>query len=353
MDKLQQIMKYFITAHTSEGFVNYLPTNLHDIQQIIVLQHPSNMVKTKVFKALIHHYQPSYQIELICSPHHKDYIDGIIIRQLSFAILVDHITENVNISGSTIDLSEYMTNSKEITNFNYWKSEKKRLEEKAYAHFKAALMIHDQLEEVYINEMNFEKADKIAEDFIKSLFQNKEVLKNERNSIVYERLFGTNTPDGFINHLVPLIEPIGKRIFIKGRAGTGKSFFMKKVLKECMDYGLHVELYRCSFDPNSIDMLIIRELDICLFDSTPPHELFPTRQSDEVIDFYEKTVTPGTDEKYASLIQQLTKNYKLEMKIGREKLQATKLLEKNKESGWENVDEEEVQKIVQEIIKKK
>ena len=353
MDKLQQVMKYFATAHTSEGFVNYLTTNLYDIDEIIVLQHPSNIVKTKIFEELIRHYQSSHHIEVICSPHNKHYIDGMIIRDLSLAVLVDHITENIEIKAKTLNLKEYITNVNGTQNFYYLQSEKKRLQEKAYAHFKAALMIHDQLEEVYINEMDFKKADKIADHFISGLFNDLNISKNNGKSIVYERLFGTNTPDGFLNYLVPLIEPIGKRIYIKGRAGTGKSFFMKKVLKACKDHGFQIELYRCSFDPNSIDMLIIRDLDICLFDSTPPHELFPARDSDEIIDFYEKTVTPGTDEKYASLIQQLTKNYKLEMKIGREKLHAIKLLEANKEACWENVSLDEIQKVVKELIKKK
>lgn len=345
------MMKYFVTAHTSEGLVNYLLTNVTDIDRVIVLQHPSNVIKTKILKGLIHFYQSEYDIEMICSPNDKNYIDGIIVRNISLAVVADHIVQNTQLSAQTIQLENYINHHEQNANLSYLNKEKMRLQEKAYAHFKAALMIHDQLEDVYINEMDFEEADKIAEQFMTKLFKDIPVRQNE--ATVYERLFGTNTPDGFMNYLEELIEPVSKRIFIKGRAGTGKSFFMNKVLKATTEHGFHIELYRCSFDPNSIDMLIIRELDICLFDSTPPHELFPSRKTDEIIDFYEKTVTPGTDEKYASIIQQLTKNYQAEMRIGREKLQATKLLEAHKESAWENVSEDDLQKIVQEIVKEK
>lgn len=48
----------------------------------------------------------------------------------------------------------------------------------------------------------------------------------------------------------------------------------------------------------SLDMVLLRELDIVIFDSTAPHEYFPDRDNDEVVDMYEITVTPGTDEKY-------------------------------------------------------
>lgn len=68
---------------------------------------------------------------------------------------------------------------------------------------------------------------------------------------------------------------------------------------------------------NSIDMVLIPALQICLFDSTDPHRFEPQDTSREVIiDLYEETVTPGTDEKYAEEINKLTKEYKSFMKKG-------------------------------------
>ena len=53
-----------------------------------------------------------------------------------------------------------------------------------------------------------------------------------------------------------------------------------------------------------------REIGICLFDSTAPHEFYPERETDEIIDFYQECVTPGTDEKYADRICELETAYK-------------------------------------------
>lgn len=75
-----------------------------------------------------------------------------------------------------------------------------------------------------------------------------------------------------------------------------------------------MEKYHCGFDPNSLDMLVFRELGIAIFDSTEPHEHFPSREGDTVIDMYERCVTPGTDEKYADRIFSLRTEYKKEMK---------------------------------------
>src|SRR5690606_2850021 len=75
--------------------------------------------------------------------------------------------------------------------------------EKAYASFKTGLSVHDDLEAIYINEMDFEKADDVAETFIKDLLQG--VSKKEREPHVYYRLFGTSTAEGPITVVPQLI----------------------------------------------------------------------------------------------------------------------------------------------------
>src|SRR5699024_8801651 len=164
------------------------------------------------------------------------------------------------------------------------------------------LTIHDELEQVYIDEMDFSKANKLAEHVLNDIFTDVPMLNKQAH--VYKRLFGTNTIEGAINEVEQIIEPIKHRVFIKGRAGTGKSVLL----------GYDVELHHCSFDPQSIDMVLIRDLNYCLFDSTAPHEFFPTRATDQIVDLYETTVTKGTDEKYAEKIAQITQAYKKGMR---------------------------------------
>src|SRR5699024_11816101 len=111
-----------------------------------------------------------------------------------------------------------------------------------------------------------------------------------------------------------LIAPFRNVYYVKGRAGTGKSVFMKKILNACKSYGYDIEMYRCSFDPSSVDMIIVRDLDFCVVDSTPPHEFFPDSGQGVVIDFYELTVTQCTDEKYQKVIAYWKEQYQSEMK---------------------------------------
>src|SRR5690625_4556289 len=121
--------------------------------------------------------------------------------------------------------------------------------EEVYDNFKTGLAIHEKLEKIYIAAMDFSKANNIIENLLNELFKN--VKKKKNHALIIERMFGTNTPDGIVNGIPNLIQPITNKIFITGRAGTGKSYVMNQVLQKCIDFGIDVEVYRCSLDPNS------------------------------------------------------------------------------------------------------
>ena len=40
---------------------------------------------------------------------------------------------------------------------------------------------------------------------------------------------------------------------------------LKTIAKKAYDNGLDVEMYHCGFDPDSIDMVVIRELSFAIF----------------------------------------------------------------------------------------
>lgn len=298
---------YYVSGNTAEGFVNFLPSNVTDFEQIIILKHPSERLKTAILEGIIKHYEQTYDLEVLLSSISEEYLEGIIIRERSMAVIVDQIATTDLRATIEVDLSLFLANPVEAPTEN-------ELFHQAYNSFSAGLRIHDKLETIYVNEMDFAKADQVANQLINDVLQDQQRRKRKAN--VYRRLFGTNTTEGVVNIVPQLIENISSVYHLKGRAGTGKSTFMKKVLAACTDYGLDVELFHCSFDPHSIDMVRVPELDFCILDSTDPHEIVPKRGEEKVIDLYKETVTPGTDEKYAETIQAIHSNYKSYMKKG-------------------------------------
>lgn len=325
-------LHYYVTGNTADGLVNFLDSNLNGIDQVIKLRHPSASLKTKVIQNLLEHYQNN-TIEVLHSPLGSRYLDGIIIRERSLAFLDEAIVTG---ESTAINLEETVPTKDypDLTDFNV-------LTQSAYDSFAKGLSIHDELEEVYISQMDFNHADQFTAEFISRLLTG--VSKKDRTAHTFHRLFGTNTVDGVVNVVPHLKENIENVFFIKGRAGTGKSTFMKKISKACVEHGFDVEMYHCSFDSNSIDMVLVRDLDVCIFDSTDPHEFFPERDGEEIVDLYEELVTPGTDERYEAEINELNNNYKSYMKQGILYLQLAGIKFDKNEQGFSNTD---VQKAV-------
>lgn len=278
------VKKYYITGNTAQGLVDLFSKNLDGINQTLTLDHSSYKMNTAILQSVIQKYKESTPLEIMKSSICSKYLEGVILRENGIAIIID------------------IENRFSFTNL-------------AYDHFAEGLRIHDELEQIYIQEMDFKKADQAAENLLEKLLKN--TPKEDRRAHTFHRFFGTNTMEGIVNEIPQLIEKLDRVYHIKGRAGTGKSTFMKKIANASLKHGLDVELYHCSFDSNSIDMVLVPKLNICLFDSTDPHAFEPkdTRR-EEVIDLYEIAVTPGTDEKYQEKISQLTQDYKSFMKKG-------------------------------------
>lgn len=322
------MINYYTSVHTAKGFVNVIHSNLDHIKHTIVLDHPSYPLKTAIIKKIINYFETDYDLEVIHSTASKQFLDGVIIREKSLAIITNDIATD-GFKQEVFHLEKFVPNQSE-EDLTQLKQKMNTSIYEAYENFSKGLQGHDLLEKVYINEMDFHKANLLTERFIVDLLY--QVPANNCEGGYVERFFGANTPDGSVNIVPKLLDRVSKRFFLKGRAGTGKSTFMRKVVKACEDHGVDVEIYRCSFDPESIDMVLAPDLNACIFDSTGPHEFFPEHGGDTVIDLYEETVTPGTDEKYAKEIKELTHKYKTFMREGREHLKQARIYQEKWES---------------------
>ncbi|ALX50336.1 hypothetical protein [Lentibacillus amyloliquefaciens] len=336
---MSNLLYYYVTGNTAEGFVNHLETNVFDIEKVIILKHPSIRLKTAIIKKLTKLYDEN-QLEILESALGKDFFDGVIVRDQSVAFLDDRIAER---GTDTINLTASFPAKEQNP------AEVNHLTQLAYDSFAEGLKIHDELEEIYINQMDFDYADAFSEEFIENLLNN--VQKKNRTAHTYTRLFGTNTVDGIVNVVPQLINAINKVYYIKGRAGTGKSTFMKKIAAACADHGIDVELYYCSFDPKSVDMVLVRDLDFCIFDSTDPHEFFPERKGEVIVDLYDEFIAAGTDEKFASEINNTNARYKSSMKNGIHYLKlAGEIFSRQETNYMKAVTEDDIEQTVHKII---
>ena len=128
---------------------------------------------------------------------------------------------------------------------------------------------------------------------------------------------GGNTSKGFYSfYRYVLSQDDAKRILcIKGGPGTGKSQLMKKIAAYFSKKGYTIEYHHCSSDPNSLDGVLIKELNIALLDGTSPHIVDPINPGavDEILnmgDALDMYVLSKNKKEIISLNKEIGKNFK-------------------------------------------
>ncbi len=138
-------------------------------------------------------------------------------------------------------------------------------------------------------------------------------MKN--NFCAPEFFLGANTPYGFFSLFNQLYTP-GTNWFchiLKGGPGTGKSTLMKNLAQKASKKNLKHEIIRCSSDPQSLDALILTDLNKCIVDGTAPHVIDPIYPgiSDEIVNLGEFWDAKVLQEKKEKIIPIFKENSRL------------------------------------------
>ncbi len=299
---------YFVTANSSAGFVNLIDSNINDLEKIYLLTGNNNKAKHDILTEIASkHKNNGNNLEFIHSSYEPDELDGVILCDIKEGYINDRIFPTIN-----ADMYEKITfiNAGNQDVSQEYVSSYEELYSKAYSSFTNAIKVHDEWEKIYISNMDFEKADIYTENIIDTILTPSNNENPNNIATVRHRFFGCATYKGSVDFIPELTSSLNKRYFIKGRPGTGKSTMLKKIQAKAIELGFDVDVYHCGLDPNSLDMLIIKPLNICIFDSTAPHEYFPESENDIIIDMYKELITPGTDEKYENELIEITSRYK-------------------------------------------
>lgn len=179
-----------------------------------------------------------------------------------------------------VDEMKLASHSAKIVQLN---NDKNKWHDKCFQALARAIKIHDDWEIETRRYMDWNGLNQQIVQLIKNLFGENQLNKRGNET---HRLLGTLTPAGARDTVQSITQSLENRYFIKGYPGTGKSSMMKKLAGEALNRGYDVQKVWCGLDSNSIDMVIIPELNFCIFDSTEPHVYFPdpSRSGDQVFD---------------------------------------------------------------------
>ncbi|MHA7965055.1 nucleoside-triphosphatase [Paenibacillus sp. CAU 1782] len=311
---------YFARGNTARGAHFLYHSAFQGLEKLFVLTGPQGTGKSTVLRKLANRLiELDRDVEFFHSPLRPDELDGIISTDLKIGFIdgevcgaIDDISSEQIITYSFEPALDYARVSLEDrAAIEDLAAKLDSAYNKAYEAFHTALRIHDEWETYYIEAMDFRKANDIAEEWIAILFGK---LEDEPPVIGRHLFFGAATPKGAFDFIQGLTASLERRVFIKGRPGSGKSTLLKKLAAAAEKKGVEVQIFHCGFDPNSLDMLIFPTLSTAIFDSTAPHEYFPNRNGDEVLDMYARTMQPGIDEAYAVELADIKARYSAKMK---------------------------------------
>ncbi|QYF83231.1 PRK06851 family protein [Brevibacterium sp. PAMC21349] len=314
-----KVMNYFAGGNTAKGFYSLYDSNLKGLERLFILKGGPGSGKSTIMKKIGQEWlDKDYDIEYLHCSSDNESIDGVIIPALKIGIVdgtAPHviepkapgaIEEYVNL-GAAWDSQQLASERAAIIKLTNARS---KSFEKAYTLFAEALKIHDEWEDIYKSNIDFAKLNGLTNKLIESFYR--DIVLNKKSDVRH-RFLGAATPTGAVDFIPNITEGIQKRYFLKGRPGSGKSTMLKKIAKAAEQRGFDVEIYHCGFDPHSLDMVIVREVGIAIFDSTSPHEYFPSCGGDEIIDIYKTAILPGTDEIYADQLKDVSTRYRTKM----------------------------------------
>lgn len=283
-------MKYYVCANTSCGYWNFTEDNVSDVGKIINLKCANQYAADKILRIFCESSEENF--DEIIKEGSRDIVGGIVSGDRRIGVISNY--------ESAIDSVDFDKPSGANTDYALALTPEVKLL------YTKAKQIHDDWEKIYIGNMDFPRLDSYCQNVISSLVNGKSKIGT---GTVYKRFFGTTTSGGNVNFIDDITADLKERYFIKGRPGTGKSTFLKKLSSNLLGKGYTIEQYYCSFDPHSLDMVVCREMGVCVFDSTNPHEKFPEREGDIILDFYEESGLCGTDEKFASELLEVKTRY--------------------------------------------
>lgn len=321
---------YFARGNTAQGLFHLTESVFQDLQAIYVLQgYPGGTDEFILRLANACSYR-NFKLQLIHQPLDNDWLEGIIIEERSVAIIDGEAwNEELQSSGAEIhfiDLTVSLDHEKLLANVSRIEGIEQKIKrsyDKAYETFLRTLRIHDDWEKLYIDNLDRERMNQLAVEWCDDYLQpvvisgqqdGEQDCPSAKLAKVSHRFLGAATWRGAVDYIPNLTDQLSTRIFVKGRPGSGKSTLFTKIADTAAQRGIDTEIYHCGFDPHSLDMLIFPELSLAIFDSTAPHEHFPIRDGDVILDVYSIAITEGTDEKYADEIREVRQQYSNSMR---------------------------------------
>lgn len=262
--------KVFPGGNTSLGFFSYYNYIIppEKAARIIVLKGGPGVGKSSFMgwlgKKMLNE---GYDVELHYCSSDNNSLDAVVFPQIGVALIdgtAPHIVDP-RFPGAVDEILHLG---------DYWREENLRrnrdsiitltqtiggLFRSAYRYLAAAKSVHDNWEAVITPVQDFGWVNQITNRLAATILGGQRVCATPGRE---RHLFGAAfTPQGPTEHFDSLLDPIEKKIVLKGSPGTGKSTLLSKIGKMASERGCDVEYYHNPLVPDKIDHIIIPGLN--------------------------------------------------------------------------------------------
>jgi len=274
-----KVKEVFPGSNSSLGFYSFYDYIIPpDATRIMVIKGGPGVGKSSFMKLIAKEMEErGFDLEIHHCSSDNNSLDGVVFPEIKVALIdgtSPHIVDprNPGAVDEIIHLGDYWNEvglrkqRQEILEVN---REVGRLFQRGYRYLRAAKMIHDDLEAIYQDGMDFGAANQRAWECKNNIF--KQLTPNGTPGKLRKLFASAITPEGFRNFLPSIIGGVGKVIGVTGEPGTGKATLINKIAEAALELGYDCEAYYCAFDPLKMEHLVIPELELALTTDIEPH----------------------------------------------------------------------------------
>jgi Mrp family chromosome partitioning ATPase len=262
-------VRYVLTSsHTSQGFHTFIPELLREIPKIYILKGAPGSGKSTFIRLLGESLsEQGYEVEFWISAADPVSPEGVFIPQLQAAVVNGCLAYPIDprypgLTGDIIYMGDYWdkllieTHRQEIMGLS---DEQEQHRHQATAALKSAAVIKETITKQVDAYLDERKMEQLTERLAQQILDSHPAEKHYFASAV--------TAEGMINYMEQISSFCQKRYVFKGPAGNGKSAVMMELAARARAMGYSLEYYHCGLDADSVQMIIILNLQIALIDA--------------------------------------------------------------------------------------
>jgi len=275
------IKKVFPGAVTSQGFYSFYHYMIpQDANHIFVLKGGPGVGKSSFMKKIAQAMlDRGYDIEYHCCSSDNGSIDGIVIPELKIGLLdgtAPHIVDpkNPGAVDEIINLGEYWNEEmlkKSRDEIITYSSKASNYFPRAYFALKEAKIALSEWKHYISAYQDWSQINQMTLKIQREIFK---VTPRDQGKERHLFAWG-HTPQGKTQFIDTLLNKTETLYILKGQPGTGKSTFLSRIAERASAYGLDIEYYHNTLDPEQLDLIILPDLQIALVVNCEPYPYNP------------------------------------------------------------------------------